>query len=458
MARDVDNLTPVTSRDELVAWIAQGECAPDAVALGTEHEKILYRLADHAPVIYDPPDGRGIRAVLQRLEAATGWTPLMEGAHVIGLHDDATGASVSLEPGGQLELSGAALDSVHAVAAELDHHLAQVQAIAAELGLGVISLGMSPTWTRDQVPHMPKKRYDIMHCYMPHVGGLGLDMMHRTATVQTNVDFTSEADMVTKLRVSLALQPLVTALFASSPFTDGVPNGYLSMRSHIWTDTDADRTGMLPFAFEDGMGYERYVDWALDVPMYFVKRGQTYHDVAGASFRDLMAGRLEALPGVTATVADWENHLSTLFPEVRLKRILEMRGADAGSRAMTEALPALVAGLLYHRPSLEAAGQVVGEWTAAERQALRDDVPRLALHATVHGRRLQDVAREVLDLSRQGLAARNRLDDAGQDETVYLAPLDQIVETGRTRAEDLLDRYRGEWGGRADAIFTECAL
>ncbi|MBL8589679.1 MAG: glutamate--cysteine ligase [Methylobacteriaceae bacterium] len=455
MARDVTDATPIESRDELVGWIEKGNKPDSAFRVGTEHEKVPFYLADHAPVPYAGP--RGVRALLEGMQGLLGWEPIMEGETIIGLLDVTGGGAISLEPGGQFELSGAPVETVHQTCAELHAHLAQVKEIADPLGIGFLNLGMSPVWTRAGTPVMPKGRYKIMSAYMPKVGRLGLDMMFRTATVQANLDFSNEADMVRKLRVSLALQPVATALFANSPFTDGRPNGFLSMRSEIWRDTDNARAGMLPFAFEDGMGFERYVDYALDVPMYFVKRGATYHDVAGASFRDLLAGRLAQLPGERASISDWANHLSTIFPEVRLKRYLEMRGADAGDAAMICAMPALFVGLFYHRPALDAAWDLVKDWSAAERQKLRDDVPRLALEATIRGRAVRDLAREVLDLARAGLAARRRLDSQGRDETRFLAPLDAIVESGRVGAQALLEKYHGEWRGDIDRVFADAA-
>ncbi|OYX12178.1 MAG: glutamate--cysteine ligase, partial [Rhizobiales bacterium 32-66-8] len=332
--------------------------------------------------------------------------------------------------------------------------LTQLRQVADPLGVGFLGIGMSPQWTRAETPAMPKGRYKIMAGYMPKVGSLGLDMMFRTCTVQVNLDFSSEADMVRKLRASLALQPIATALFANSPFTEGKPNGFLSFRSEIWRDTDAARSGMLPFAFEDGMGFERYVDYALDVPMYFVKRGDTYIDVSGSSFRDLLAGRHPALPGESAGLSDWINHLSTIFPEVRLKRFLEMRGADAGPWAELCALPAFWAGLLYDAQSLDAALDLVKDWTAEERQTVRDEVPRLALTARIAGRTVREIAGDVLALARQGLARRRRLDSQGRDETRFLAPLEEILASGRTPAED---KYAGPWGQSVAPIFHERA-
>lgn len=459
MARDTNDLTPIESRDELVRWIEAG-CKPrEQFRVGTEHEKVPFFTADRRPVPYrDAPAGRGgIADLLDGLAARTGWEPITEAGAIIGLHDPCGGGAVSLEPGGQFELSGAPVLTIHDAAAELAAHLADVRAVGEPLGLGFLTLGMSPLWSHAETPSMPKGRYRIMAGYMPKVGTRGLDMMFRTATVQANLDFASEADMVKKLRVSLALQPVVAALFANSPFTDGRPNGLLSARSEIWRDTDNARAGMLPIAFADGFGFEHYVDYALDVPMYFVKRGETYHDVAGLAFRDLLQGRLAALPGERAALSDWANHLSTLFPEVRLKRYLEMRGADVGPPAMINALPALFVGLLYDGAALDAAWDFVKGWTAEERQRLRDDVPRLALEAEVRGLRARDIAREMLALAREGLVRRQRLDRNGRDESRFLDPLHVIVE-GRTQAETLLAHYHGAWNGSVAPAFTDCVF
>jgi glutamate--cysteine ligase len=455
MARDQVDMTPIETRDDLVAWFEQG-CKPTSqFRIGTEHEKFAFTLEGHRPVPYAGP--RSIRVLLEGMQHLLGWEPIIEDGYIIGLFDVTGGGAISLEPGGQFELSGAPLETVHQTASEVMAHLAQVKEVARPLGIGFLGLGMTPTWTRAEMPMMPKGRYRIMTAYMPKVGRLGLDMMYRTCTVQTNLDFSSEADMVKKLRVSLALQPVATAMFANSPFTEGRPNGFLSFRSEIWRDTDADRSGMLPWAFEDGMGFERWVDYALDVPMYFVKRGEKYIDVAGKSFRDLMAGRLAALPGERATTSDWANHLSTIFPEVRLKRYLEMRGADGGPSSRLAALSAYWVGLLYDQQSLDAAWELVKGWTAAERQALRDAVPRRGFTASVGGRSALDLAGDTLTLAQQGLARRRRLDSAGRDESRYLQVLEDFVARGRTPAEDMLEQYRGPWGGSVEPAFTEYA-
>jgi glutamate--cysteine ligase len=455
MARDQVDLTPIERRDELVNWLAQGNKPKSQFRIGTEHEKFAFTLKDHRPVAYE---GRhGIRSLLEGMQHLLGWEPIMEGPNIIGLFDVTGGGAISLEPGGQFELSGAQLETVHQTSGELMAHLAQVREVARPLRIGFLGIGMTPSWTLAEMPKMPKGRYKIMTAYMPKVGTRGLDMMYRTCTVQTNLDFSSEADMVKKLRVSIALQPVAAALFANSPFTEGKPNGYLSYRSEIWRDTDNARAGMLPWAFEPGMGFERWVDYALDVPMYFIKHGDDYIDVAGQSFRDLLAGKLRALPGTRATISDWANHLSTIFPEVRLKRYLEMRGADSGSLPNLLALPALWVGILYDDPSLDAAWDLVKNWSAADRQSLRDAVPKLALAASVRGRTVREIAMEVLALARAGLSRRKRLDANGKDETRYLEPLEDRVARDTTPAQELLDKYNGPWRGSVDPIYGEQA-
>ncbi|WP_020184280.1 glutamate--cysteine ligase [Methylopila sp. 73B] len=455
MARDQIDPTFITSRDELVAWFEAGSKPAESFRIGTEHEKFPFRRADLSPVPYEGTDG--IRALLEGMQLLLGWEPIMEDGRIIGLFDVTGGGAISLEPGGQFELSGAPLETIHQTCSELHAHLAQVRQVAEPLGVGFLGLGMSPKWTLAETPVMPKGRYDIMTRYMPKVGARGLDMMYRTSTVQVNLDFSSEADMVHKLRVSLALQPIATALFANSPFTEGKPNGFVSARSEIWRDTDNNRAGMLPWAFDAGMGFERYVDYALDVPMCFVKRGDHYHDVAGASFRDLLAGTLPQLPGERATVADWANHLSTIFPEVRLKRYLEMRGADSGPTGRICALPSFWVGLLYDQQSLDAAWELVKDWTADERQRLRDEVPREGLKARIRNRSTLDVARDALALADAGLARRAKVNLFGDDERIHLAPLLRVVEDEATLADALLAKFNGPWGGRVDPVFAEFA-
>ena len=452
MARDQVDLTPIERRDDLVAWLAQGVKPKSQFHIGTEHEKFAFTLEGHRPVAYE--GRRGIRALLEGMQHLLGWQPIMEGPNIIGL-SDVTGGAISLEPGGQFELSGAQLETLHQTSSELMAHLAQVLEVARPLRIGFLGIGMTPSWTREEMPKMPKGRYAIMTAYMPKVGKLGLDMMYRTCTVQTNLDFSSEADMVKKLRVSIALQPVATALFANSPFTEGKPNGYLSFRAEIWRDTDNARTGMLPWVFEPGMSFERWVDYALDVPMYFVKHGDEYVDASGQSFRDLLAGRLPAMPGERATISDWANHLSTIFPEVRLKRYLEMRGADSGSLPNLLALPAFWAGILYDDASLDAAGDLVKPWSAEERQKLRDEVPKMGLAAMIRGRTVFEIATEVLKLARAGLARRKRLDAGGRDETRYLEVLDDRLARGTTPAQELLSKYNGAWGRSVDPIYTD---
>jgi glutamate--cysteine ligase len=453
MARDQVDMTPINSRDELVAWFEAG-CKPKSeFRVGTEHEKLVFTVNGHRPVPYFGP--RGIRALLDGMQHLLGWEPIMEGENIIGLADVTGGGAISLEPGGQFELSGAPVETVHQTCNELMAHLAQVREVAGPLGIGFLGIGMTPNWSRADIPQMPKGRYKIMTAYMPKVGRYGLDMMYRTCTVQSNHDFSSEADMVKKLRVALALQPVGTALFANSPFTEGKPNGLLSFRSEIWRDTDNQRAGMLPWVFEPGMGFERYADYALDVPMYFIKRGDQYIDVAGKSFRDHFAGKL--IPGERATISDWANHVSTIFPEVRLKRYIEMRGSDGGPWRRLPALPAFWVGLIYDDANLDACWEIVKDWTAEERQKLRDEVPKLGFQASIRGRRLLDIAAELLRLAEKGLVRRQRLDQNGRDETRYLRPLQEIVARGITPAEELLEKYRGPWKGSVEPIFDEYA-
>jgi glutamate--cysteine ligase len=455
MARDQIDMTPLESRDELVAWLEAG-CKPKSeFRVGTEHEKFVFTIDGHRPVPY--AGRRSIRALLDGMRLLLGWEPIMEGENIIGMFDVTGGGAISLEPGGQFELSGAPLENVHQTASELFAHLAQVREVAKPLGIGFLGLGMAPSWSRTDMPVMPKGRYKIMTAYMPKVGTLGLDMMYRTCTVQANLDFSSEADMVKKLRVSIALQPVATALFANSPFTGGKPNGFLSFRSHIWTDTDNQRAGMLPWVFEEGMGFERWVDYALDVPMYFVKRGDRYVDVAGKSFRDFFAGKLAELPGERPTISDWANHLSTIFPEVRLKRYLEMRGADGGPWRRLPSLTAFWVGLLYDDAALDACWEMVKNWSAAERQKLREDVPKLGFKAQIRGRNMLGLAQETLRLAAEGLTRRRRLDRNGRDETRYLRPLEETIAAGITPAEELLAKYHGKWNGSVDPIFDEYA-
>ena len=446
----------IESRDQLIQSFARGEKPRDRWRIGTEHEKFVYAIGDHHAPSYDEP--HGIRALLGELERY-GWQPVHEKAagdttNVIAM--SGADGSISLEPAGQFELSGAPLETLHQTCAETGRHLEQVKAAGEKLGIGFLGLGMWPDKTRAELPIMPKGRYAIMLRHMPRVGTMGLDMMLRTCTIQVNLDYASEADMVKKFRVGLALQPLATALFANSPFTEGKPNGFLSYRSHIWSDTDPHRTGMLPFVFEDGFGYERYADYMLDVPMYFVYRDGRYIDAAGLSFRDFLRGELSVLPGEKPTLDDWNDHLSTAFPEVRLKSFLEMRGADGGPWNRICALPALWVGLLYDQGALDAAWDLVKDWGIEDRQTLRDAVPKLALDAPVPGgRTLRDIAGQVLDIAHAGLAARARGNQAGDNETGFLDPLRVIVRSGKVPAQTLLDRYNGAWNGDLSRVYAE---
>jgi glutamate--cysteine ligase len=449
----------IETTDELVAWMAAG-CKPiDRWLIGTEHEKFLFQTSNHAPVPYE--GAHGVKAIFEMMMRDYGWEAIREGETIIALkrpNAEAQGrilGNISLEPGGQFELSGAAVGTLHDVNAETVEHLDQLRAIGRKLGVGMMGLGFSPVWRLDETPVMPKRRYAVMTRYMPQVGTRGLDMMYRTATIQVNLDFASEADMVKKLRVSLALQPIASALFAASPFVEGQPSGFKTMRSEVWRDTDKRRTGNLPFVFEPGMGFERYADHALDVPMYFVYRDGQYIDVAGASFRDFLAGKLIALPGERPTIDDWSDHLTTLFPDVRMKRFLEMRGADCGPAPHITALSAFWVGLLYDGASLDAALGLVKSWSQSDRDALRDAVPKQTMSATIKGRSVSAVAQDALVISRAGLKRRARMDQNGRDETTYLDPLDALMSRGETVADQMLARFNGPWSGAIDHIFTD---
>jgi glutamate--cysteine ligase len=448
----------VRSRENLIAWIAAGSKPAHAWRIGTEHEKFLFYTDTLRPVPYAGP--RGVRALMEGLIARFGWEPILEGDNIIALKrpEGETGGTVSLEPGGQFELSGAPLRTVHEIGKETHEHLEQVLAAGGPLRIGFLGVGFTPNWTLDETPRMPKQRYQVMAAYMPRVGTRGLDMMYRTATIQVNLDFADEADMVKKFRVSLALQPIVTAIFACSPFIEGRPNGFLSMRSEVWRDTDKARTGMLPFVFEPGMSFERYVDYALAVPMYFVYRGGRYIDVAGASFRDFLAGRLPQLPGEFPTEDDWSDHLTTLFPEVRMKRFLEMRGADGGRWRRICALPALWTGLLYDSTSLDAAWDLVKDWSDTERQSLRDQVPKTALRTPFRSTTVLDLARQVFEIAHAGLRRRAFANAKGEDEAIFLAPVEAILRDGLTPADEILLRYDRDWGRRTDPLFTDYAF
>ncbi|HUO23959.1 MAG TPA: glutamate--cysteine ligase [Caulobacteraceae bacterium] len=448
-AASVDD-RPLTA-EGLAQHLAEG-CKPNGPFLiGAEHEKFVFHTAGHTTVPYEP---EGIKALLEGL-MPFGWQGVYEDETLIALSRGK--ASVSLEPAGQFELSGAPLESIHDICQETGRHLQEVKAVADPLGVGFLGLGFAPTWRREDCPIMPKARYGIMRAYMPKVGGKGLDMMLRTCTVQANLDFASEADMIKKFRVSLALQPLATALFANSPFVEGKPSGLLSSRANVWTDTDPDRTGMLDFVFQDGFSFQTYADYALDVPMYFVRREGRYIDTAGRSFRAFMKGELPELPGERPTLGDWSDHLTTLFPEVRLKQYLEMRGADSGPATRICALPALWAGILYDDQALDAAAALCRDWTAEERGTLRNNAARLGLKGEIAGRPVQHVARDMVAIAKAGLRRRAKLNASLLDETCFLSELEEIADSGVTPAERLLELYHGPWQGDAGRAFDDLA-
>ena len=450
--------TPITSIRQLADHIAAGSKPLEQFRIGTEHEKFGFRHADLTSPPYEPADGQpgSIRDLLAGLGRIDG-TPITDHGHTIGLKQG--DAAISLEPAGQLELSGAPLETLHQTKAELEAHFDQVRAASRDLQIGFAPLGFHPIARRDQMPWMPKSRYAIMRGYMPKVGKLGLDMMTRTCTVQVNLDYASEQDMARKLRVSLLLQPLATALFANSPFTEGHPNGYLSYRAQVWTDTDNQRSGIPAVMFEPGFGFERYAQWLVDqVPMYFVYRNGEYIDVAGSSFREFMTGRLHNETATAATVGDFADHITTVFTDVRIKRFLEMRGADAGRPDMMLAQSALWVGLLYDNAALTSVEALLRGATYDDAVALRAAVPREGLAARWRDGSLRDLARDVVTIARDGLRARDRQDAAGQDESIYLDPLEAIADGEPTQAEHWLARYHQSWQGDVRRIFAESAI
>jgi len=443
---------PIERHEQLAEYLADG-CKPkEDWRIGTEHEKFGYCKDTLKPLPY--AGERSILAVLEGLRDGHGWDPLIEGGNLIGLTKD--GANISLEPGGQLELSGAPLETIHQTCDEVNDHLRDVKDIADKIGVGFIGLGAAPIWTHDQMPLMPKGRYKLMDGYMQEVGTMGTTMMRRTCTVQVNLDFGSEADMVQKLRVALALQPVATALFANSPFFEGKVNGHKSWRSRVWRALDDARTGMLPFVFEDGFGFERWVEYALDVPMYFVYRDGNYINALGQSFRDFLQGKLPALPGETPTLSDWADHLTTVFPEARIKKFIEMRGADGGPWRRLCALPAFWVGLLYDQTALDAAWDLVKGWDAETRDELRVAASVDGLQAKVNGIDMHDLAREAVAISEIGLKARARPGAGGMvpDETHFLNALKESIETGHVPADELLDHYNGDWNGDLTRIYS----
>ncbi|MDD2875788.1 MAG: glutamate--cysteine ligase [Acidiphilium sp.] len=444
--------TPITSARQLVAWFEAG-CKPaDAFRIGTEHESFGFQVSDHAPPRYEG----GIHELLETIAADEGLTPILDRGKPIGLTGD--NFSISLEPGGQFELSGGIFASLHETKAEIDAHIARVHRVGPRLGLGFAPLGFHPTARLEDFDWMPKGRYAIMRAYMPKVGTRGFDMMLRTCTVQANLDFSSEADMVRKLRVGYALQPLATALFANSPFREGKPDGLLSNRAYTWLDTDNARSGIPRMVFEDGFGFERYADYLLDVPMYFVYRDGRYIDVSGHSFRDFMAGKLAGFEGQIPTIGDFADHSTTAFPDVRLKRFIETRGADAGNPAMLMAQPALWTGLYYDDAALEAAYALIRDISHDDLIAFRNEVPRSGLDIKFGKGTLRDLGRDVVAIAADGLRARAKLNVAGEDERVYLAPLQAIADGAPTQAEYWFGRYHGEWHGDVSRIFGEAAL
>ena len=443
---------PITSRNELLSWFEVG-CKPkEKWRVGTEHEKFGFCKSDLSPIPYGGE--KGIQKVLSGMAASFDWQPIEENGHIVALKRGLAG--VTLEPGGQLELSGAPLETIHQTQDEINEHLSQLAVVCLQMGVTFLGIGVQPKWAFEQIPWMPKGRYKIMRQYLPGKGRHSLDMMTRTATVQANLDFDSEADMVAKFRLLMALQPIATALFANSPFIDGKPNGFQSFRAEIWRYTDPDRCGWLPFIFEDSFSFERYVDYALDVPMLFRYQNGSYQDGGGIPFREFLAGRLPDQPGQLPTIEDWETHLSTLFPDVRLKQYLEARGADAGNSQSLCALPAFWKGLLYDSDTCQAAWDLVSNWTLEDRARIIEEVPRLGLRTkTPNGGTVQSLVFDLLKWSQAGLAAQACRNGDGCDETIYLKSLFQIAESGISPADRLLDAYNNRWNHSVDPVFQE---
>ena len=449
-----NNFIEIQSKEDLIKPFQNGEKKPSDFKIGTEHEKFVFHIDTLKPVSFSGKSG--IENLLIALKKY-GWESILEDGNTIGLSRDKSlgGGTITLEPAGQLELSGAPLTNIHETFNELDEHRSQISKEGSNLGLGFLGAGLTPDWSFDEMPIMPKSRYQIMKNYMPKKGNLGLDMMFRSTTIQVNLDYSSESDMIKKFKVSLALQPIATALFANSPFLDGNLTGYNSFRSHIWTDTDPDRTGMLPFVFDGEMSYEKYVDYALKVPMYFIYRDGNYLDVSGSSFEDFLNGDLDELPNEKPNIIDWENHLTTIFPEVRLKSFLEMRGADGGSFESVCALSSFWVGLLYDSESLDSSFDLIKDFNIKQLQELRIEVAKNGLHSIIGGIEIQEIAKKVLKLSREGLRNRNILNENGDSEEIFLDPLQKILSSGKSSSDDLIKKFSNNWNKNLVNMYKE---
>lgn len=439
----------ILQKSQLIEFFAR-QCKPqDQWKIGIEFERFAYDKKKLKPLPYS---GRtSTTTFLQELAKKYNWQPVMEGQNIIALKRDQQ--SITLEPGGAIELSGAPLPSVHHCCKSVNIHMQETADIGEQLGVGFLTLGFDPKWNRGDFTWVPKSRYDIMREYMPRVGNMGIDMMQRTATVQVNLDYASESDMVQKSRIGLALQPIIGAIFSNSPFMNGRVSGFQSYRNYVWLDTDAARTGDLPFMFDGDGGFEKYVDYLLDVPMYFVLRDGQYIDATGQSFRDFMVGKLPALPGEFATIEDWQNHTTCVFPIVRLKPWIEMRGADGGSWQYLCALPALWTGLLYDVDAQQATTDLIKDWAADERRSLHLDTPKAGLQTKFRRGTVANIAKQILTIAEHGLQRRNFRDKNGADETYFLDPLKEILDSGKTQSDLLIEKFQGEWGGKIDRIF-----
>ena len=445
----------IESKDQLTQYLRDGEKSISEFRIGTEHEKFVFNIHDNSPVPYE--GDKGIKSLLLNL-TRFGWKEVLENNNVIALERDESlgGGSITLEPGGQFELSGAKLKDIHETFNEIYEHKNQVSEVAAELGLGFLGIGFTPDWKRENISIMPKQRYDIMRSYMPKKGQLGLDMMLRSSTIQVNLDYSSEEDMIRKFRFSLVIQPIVTAIFSNSPVSDGKLNNYKSYRGFVWTDTDPDRTGMLPFVFDKFMSYESYVDYAIDVPMYFVYREGNYIDLSGKSFRDFLNGRLNEMNNEQPTMSDWELHLTTIFPEVRLKKWLEMRGADAGNLQSVCALSAFWTGLLYEESSLNNAYRLLGDIDIQELNELRLSCAKNGLESKTKNINVLELGKDLLEISHEGLRKRKKLNAEGEDESIFLSPVSEILKNQRSPADIIISNYYGDWEMKIENFYKNC--
>jgi glutamate--cysteine ligase len=443
---------PIESIAQLVDEFHAAAKPRERWLIGTEYEKLAVDPRSGRAAPFSGP--RGIETLLRELAERFGWEPTEEGGRTIALLRDK--ASITLEPGGQVELSGEPCPTLHCTRDELATHVRELSVVGAELGIAFLGLGMQPVSTLDEIEWVPKQRYAIMRDYMPRVGTLGHRMMKQTATVQANIDYADERDAMRKLRVGMATAPLVNAMFANSCISEGRLNGQMSYRGYVWTDTDRARCGLLPFAFRDGASFGDYVEWALDVPLYFVLRGGKYLTGAtGTPFRRFLE---HGIGGERATLDDWRLHLTTLFPEVRLKGYIELRSADSQTPDRVLAVPALVKGVFYEQDCLEAAFDLVKRWSFADCASLYGEVTRESMRARMKGIQVLELARELAGIAEEGLRRQAALDSEGRDERVYLERLREALSAGKSPAQEQAERWAGPWHGEAARLVEATAF